>query len=71
MHFALSGLLDITRVFSAEPSTHNLLLNELLISHPDDEFLSEPDALTNGFCFINNAAVAAAYLKHMYRDQIK
>jgi hypothetical protein len=40
-------------------------------SHPDDEYLSEPEALTNGFCFINNVAVAAAYLKHMYRDQIK
>jgi hypothetical protein len=38
------------------------------LSHPDDEYLSEPEALTNGFCFINNVAVAAAYLKHMYRD---
>jgi len=37
-------------------------------NHPDDEYLSEPEALTNGFCFINNVAVAAAYLKHMYRD---
>jgi acetoin utilization deacetylase AcuC-like enzyme len=33
--------------------------------------LSDPDTLTNGFCFINNVGVAAAYLKHMYRDTIK
>jgi acetoin utilization deacetylase AcuC-like enzyme len=43
----------------------------LILSHPNDEFLSEPEALTNGFCFINNVAVAAAYLKHMFRDKIK
>jgi len=27
--------------------------------------------MSNGFCFINNVAVAAAYLKDKYRDQIK
>lgn len=26
---------------------------------------------TNGFCFINNIAVGAGYLKYMYRNQIK
>jgi acetoin utilization deacetylase AcuC-like enzyme len=26
---------------------------------------------TNGFCYINNVAVAAAYLKNVYRKQIK
>lgn len=28
-------------------------------------------ACSNGFCFINNVALAAAYLKSQYRDQIK
>lgn len=28
-------------------------------------------ACTNGFCYINNVAVAAAYLKSHYRDRIK
>jgi hypothetical protein len=37
----------------------------------EHEVLSDPDALSNGFCFINNVAVAAAYLKCIYRDQIK
>jgi len=45
----------------------NPLLN-LFGSHHDNEILSEPDALTNGFCFINNVAVAAGYLKNHYRD---
>ena len=26
---------------------------------------------TNGFCYINNVAVAAAYLKNVYRKEIK
>lgn len=43
----------------------------MISSHPENETLSEADALTNGFCFINNIAVAAGYLKHMYRDKIK
>lgn len=40
-------------------------------SHFEHEVLSDPEHLSNGFCFINNIAVAAAYLKSMYRDQIK
>jgi acetoin utilization deacetylase AcuC-like enzyme len=28
-------------------------------------------ACSNGFCFVNNVAVAAAYLKSQYRDKIK
>jgi acetoin utilization deacetylase AcuC-like enzyme len=27
--------------------------------------------MTNGFCFINNVAIAASYAKHVYRDKIK
>jgi hypothetical protein len=52
--------------YSEGPS--KMALIKYCYSHPDDEFLSEPEALTNGFCFINNVAVAAAYLKHIYRD---
>lgn len=37
--------------------------------HCDD--LAGNKACSNGFCFINNVAVAAAYLKSQYRDQIK
>ncbi len=44
---------------------------KVLYSHPENEFLRENEALTNGFCFVNNVAIAAGYLKHMYRDQIK
>jgi|LauGreDrversion4_2_1035121.scaffolds.fasta_scaffold954502_1 hypothetical protein len=40
-------------------------------SHFEHEVLSDPDHISNGFCFINNVAVAAGYLKNMYRDQIK
>ena len=35
--------------------------------HCDDQ---ENKACSNGFCFINNVAVAAAYLKSHYRNQI-
>ena len=37
--------------------------------HADDE--CNEKAQSNGFCFINNVAVAAAYAKSRYRDQIK
>jgi acetoin utilization deacetylase AcuC-like enzyme len=35
--------------------------------HGDDS----TKACSNGFCFVNNVAVAAAYLKSQYRDKIK
>lgn len=37
--------------------------------HNDDPY--EQKACSNGFCFINNIAVAAAYLKSQYRSKIK
>lgn len=37
--------------------------------HGDDECGEK--ATSNGFCFINNVAVAAAYAKSRYRDAIK
>lgn len=67
MLFAQWDRQDITREYSEEPSKLYSRVSNC-VSHPDDEYLSEPEALTNGFCFINNVAVAAAYLKHMYRD---
>ena len=27
--------------------------------------------MTNGFCYLNNVAITAAYLMNMYRSQIK
>jgi acetoin utilization deacetylase AcuC-like enzyme len=39
--------------------------------HHEHETLKDPERMTNGFCFINNVAVAAAYLKSVYRNQIK
>ncbi|CDW86211.1 histone deacetylase [Stylonychia lemnae] len=39
--------------------------------HHEHSLLCDQNKLTNGFCFINNVAVAACYLKNMYREKIK
>jgi acetoin utilization deacetylase AcuC-like enzyme len=37
-----------------------------LYRHTDNEDMCNHE-MTNGFCFINNVTVAAAYLKNVYR----
>ena len=46
-------------------------MNWVVFRHHEHAFLCDPNKMTNGFCFINNVAVAAAYLKNLYRDKIK
>ena len=41
-----------------------------MYSHTDNKEM-DGNEMTSGFCYINNIAVAAAYLKNIYRDKIK
>ena len=51
------------------PGHHAGLFGKTYHSADEDPFGVK--ACSNGFCFINNVAVAAAYLKSQYRDQVK
>ena len=71
MHSVLSGLLVIMLECTGRLCKNKISSDSFGNRHHDHAFLCDPDKMTNGFCFINNVAVAAAYLKNLYRDKIK